>query len=353
MRPSGAASDRSDNRVNVRSVARSAQILTGVERHVAQQEIRFGRMRLLDTIEGLRGYGIDRHVETYRSLIRGNEWPNQQRQTTLSQFLNEYERASLAYVSVAFQGFEHLAKPGTRSLSSVYGMVEASEALRGQYGKRSPDGLDARLAAAEMDLRELLLPVVGTDTDLAIETLCTPVEPHVTAEALLLEDFSRLRSFFPSAPSMANVAAASAPATEALWIFLRRHSHWNLERLARWFREFANSSFDDQLAAVRQRRRELSSERHRLAKEIGGFGPTRWRAQISGLTTAITILNHLNLTLEPCFSFKGGVGLSHAAVLTAGTRAGHEIGGIRSDLIDRKWALLETVPQRQTGEATG
>lgn len=335
-------------RMDVGSVSRSALMLRNVERRIAWNEMKFGRQRLLGIVSSMNADDIDNHVDNYRGLIRNREWPNSPRPTPLAQFLDEYEMAALRYIDIGFQGFSTVDDPRTPDIRQLFCMVQASESLRGQFGKRCETGLDTRLKICEDQLIEHLKGAVP-EIETALVQLCTPAAPYASAEAQLLEDFALVRELFPDPPE-ATEAIRSAPATfERLWRFLRRHCAWSLHRAKHFYTEIPLNLLSQQLIVTRTQHRRFAIERSTLLRQLARDRSEEWMARLNELSTAAMLLNHVNLSLEPCFSFKGGVGLGHGVIFSAAFEAGL-LDQPLDDLNASKWRLFDTAsPVIQTG----
>lgn len=321
------------------SASRSALIFRNVERSIVTAETRLGRRTLLDAISLLPNGYQDDHVQYYRSIVRGRSWPHEERPSALPVFLDEYEQAALAFVRVGFEALDYLLRGTPAQLKHIYRRVEASEALRGQYGKRSQTGLDARLDRLERELGALLEKRLGADAIEALNLLGTPVDSQLTAEAALIEEFWAIRSLFPAMPSLETVLLGSA-AAERLWTFLRRHARWSLAVLDRYYNWFEGPLFADQVQHCRARRREQAARRSALITELADSQPADWFDAVTERATALTLLNHLNLSLEPCFSFKGGIGLGQGFVFLLAEQAGVPPTTSPEELSAAKWRLL-------------
>lgn len=332
------------------SASRSAVTLAEVERAIAAHEAWFGRERLLRLVEAVPLSQIVDHVAYYRNVIRDREWPNETYATPLATFLDDYERASLAYVAAAFESMSFLASPIPSELAKIIQLVEASEALRGQFGKRSPTGLDARLDAYESELESVLDQSGIPDAPRALELLCTPTEPHLCAESMLLEDLINVQLAFPEAPTVEKLIRAHPERAEVAWLFLRRHAKWSLAQMHSWYHELNGEHLKGLVRSARSRRSAMADARFTLLDEIAQNHGEVVLGRIRELANALTFLNHLNLALEPCFSFKGCVGLAHGLVFrlseTITTSTRRQLEDIRS----QKWALFSSTDRSQLSE---
>ncbi|UTP39786.1 hypothetical protein M9M90_01020 [Phenylobacterium sp. LH3H17] len=335
----------------VGSASRSATALHNVEQSIARHESWFGRERLIRLIGGVPAADLEGHVDHYRQVIRTRSWPNESRPTPLATFIDEYERAALAYVGAGFQALIYVEDPTLAGFRAANRLVEASEALRGQFGKRSPNGLDARLDAYEGELASLLDETGLGDEPNALELLCTPGEPHLSAESTLLQDLARAQRAFPEPPTLEHLSRAEPGRAEAVWVFLRRHAKWSLAQLGFWYEQLSGELLRDQGRAAARRRNQMAQARHDLMIKIGRVASLAAQGRIHDLSTAMTLLNHLNLSLEPSFSFKGGLGLAHDLVF----RMGEEAVDFERASIDtiraKKWVLFATADLSSRMEA--
>lgn len=284
---------------------------------------------------------FSQHVDRYRIIVRTGWWPNEDRATSFGTFCSEYLQSTVSYANVGFDALAFLAGSTTWTLGEIFQRVVASEALRGQFGKRSPTGLDRRLDQSVEKLEAIVLDELGGHAiNDQINLLCTPTEPWVSAEAALMEDFAVLRNFFPSPPSIAEILAADASRQETVWTFLRRHVRWNVERLQRYYMEFGTSMFDRWLFDARQQRIALAEQRRSLLAEISDRARPEAANDIVTLAEEATILNHLNLALEPCFSFKGGPGVPHGLIFRAAANSELGLQIAQDRLLIDKWELF-------------
>lgn len=317
----------------------SISTLSRIERHVEEYEKAFGRERLLRLVSQIPLSDINEHVNDYRQVIRRRKWPNENRPTSFALFLKEYEWATLAYLRVGFLALEFLEKPTAAKLIPIYRMVEASEALRGQFGKRSPTGLDARIDAYTAEL-DIILDAHDLDDDGRIgNLLCTPGDPFLSAESALLHDLNEAKASFPSPPSIGDLITVDAAQAKPMWIVLRRHAKWSLPRLVSWYTEFDISMLMDAMYAGQNQRQALASERAAAVECIRKTCSPSVHRRIEELAAATAVLNHLNLALEPCFSFKAGAGLVHGLIFKMAASEGL-IEGNTDTINTQKWALF-------------
>lgn len=324
----------------IRSSSRSAIMLNVIEANIRDKEEKFGRERLLRTIAEIPRVDRAQHIERYRNVIRSNHWPNEANFSSLDKFLDDYQRSAQIYVSVGFEALDFIAGTSALSLDEIYARVLGSEALRGQFGKRCPSGLDARLDDCVARLEEGLLSIAPVSFDEgAIDLLCTPTKPELAAESLLLEDFAQLRDEFSSPPTIDDVLRSTGLRKDIVWNFLRRYVRWGVDELPAYYQHFSSALFDEQLRANRVERSVQAMRRNRLISEITNRCDDPVCLEILGIATAVTALNHLNLALEPSYSFKGGPGISHGIVFALA-----EVAGLKSSLeqISRiKWELFD------------
>src|SRR5690606_24277546 len=127
-------------------VNRAVEVLHRVETRVIAREEQFGRAKLLRIANEFDHLALVSHTAYYRRVIRETRWPNEVlADSSISSFIDGFEKSALAYVDVGFQSLNYLNSGEETGFPSAYKAVVASEALRGQFGKSSPDGLDARL----------------------------------------------------------------------------------------------------------------------------------------------------------------------------------------------------------------
>lgn len=267
-------------------------IVDRVEREIAQNELNFGRERLLQTVNDFGTESYATHIDYYRRVIRETTWPNGKWVGGMhSDFLRGFEYSSLGYVWTGFEALRFFAFPNKLSIEQVYEDALIAESLRGQFGKSSPDGLDRRLE----ELEERFLENYGTEDELVL--LCTPIAPIRTVERSLIEDFVGFRTIFPFPPTIDQILDVSESNETSVWQFLRRYVKWNVSALEPFYHEVPNaddpapsSARDETTIARRERQLALLPEAALI------------------LVDEIMSLNVLNLVLEPAFSFKGCVG---------------------------------------------
>ena len=294
------------------TASRSAVALASVERAVAAHESWFGRERLLRLVADIPQDHIVDHVAFYREIVRNGSWPNESAPSALPAFIDDFERAAALYVATAFRALAFVESGKPHELPELAHLVTASEALRGQFGKRSPTGLDARLEEYERELEGLLASI--PDASASLNLLCTPAEPHLAAESMLLEDLALLQDAFPTAPTQQELLRETSERTEIAWVFLRRHARWSLTQMRTWYRELSGDPLLGLLRNAREQRRRMAEARCEALDRLSSVVGKTAIGRIRDAATASTLLNNLNLALEPCFSFKGGVGLAHALI---------------------------------------
>lgn len=282
-------------------MARASRTLRIVEEKVASEEDRVGRRTLLDFINSVDTETCLNHVAEYRTLIRSNTWPNvPQPHLDADGFLIHFERSALAYVTSAFRALRWLQNPDPLRLCEVHREVLASEALRGQYGKSSPDGLDQRLERCMDELAGYL-----DDEDQLIVLGSLPL-PFRSAESALVHDLRALIKSHPNPPNVDALIEGEA------WKFVRRHAQWRIDSLASIYEGMRHHQPDE--GEERTRALELTRRRAALIQDL----PTRAQE----LADFLLALNFLNLAMEPAFSFKSGVGLLHGLVFKAAEELG-------------------------------
>lgn len=319
---------------------RSMMMLSRVETLVTRCEERFGRERLLNTVAEIGDHAREHHVATYRTFIRTNAWPNTLRPSSLRVFHDEYERAAAQYVRIGFEAFDHLAGGGTGDIETVHRRVFASEALRGQFGKRSPTGLDERLDDIEAVLEEKIGGLGLRDIDGALTLLGTPGMNTPTAETLLLTDLRDLHQAFAHLPTAADIAHADRMSSEIAWRFLRRHCRWSVAHLQRLYVAYDNTSLTEMIMGARANRAVHENERLVLLHEIRANTTHAAFTELCKVVREVVTLNHINLTLEPSYSFKGGPGLAHGLLLQAVEKAGGLPIPPMEETQTEKWRLL-------------
>lgn len=327
----------------------STAIVARVEQNIRQQELKFGRKILLQTIAGMGSDVVVEHVARYRAVIRTGKWPNENRPSPFETFCSEYERSAHAYVNVGFEALRFIEGSSCASQSEIYQRVAASEALRGQYGKRSPTGLDRRLEQTVDALAACIAEARGDDAlDEQLNLLCLPTMGFISAEAALLEDFAPLRKAFPGPPTIDDLVNASYRDQEVAWTFLRRHAKWSLACLHNCYVQFGTHLFREWMERARQRRQDLAIQREVLIAEISRTLSPAAATEIMTLATEAMVLNQLNLTLEPSCSFKGGPGLAHGVIFGTAPAADLSTDIAQERLLRDKWTLFTSTST--TGE---
>lgn len=318
-------------------------ILRKVEDHVSQLEAAFGRKRLLKTIFKVGPEAISQHVANHRRIIRNGNWPNEVRPSSFSVFCNEYMRAAIAYATTGFEALDFLAGNSNISIEKMYFRVLCSEALRGQYGKRSPTGLDQRLERTTEDLESCLRSTSDEDAFTEdVNTFCTPITPWLSAEAALLEDFSQLRQHFITPPTIDEILSSDGIPQDVAWNFLRRHVKWNVLGMSRFYSEFSTSEFCCSLNTARAEREKICEKHRQVNKKIAEKSKFGVESEVFSMAREIKVLNQLNLTLEPYYSFKGSPGLPQALVMQEASRLGVCHSYSLDELNAGKWALFHS-----------
>lgn len=303
----------------------AVEILRLVEARVIGHEERFGRNHLLEVVDRIDPMAFDDHTTYYRKVIRLNTWPNVALSNAdLRTFLLGYGRSALAYVDVGFAALRYVASPSTDSFAAIHDLVLASEALRGQFGKSSPDGLDARLEQQE----DILLGELRDE--LLLVLLCTPCEPLQSADSAILDDSIAIQAYFRAAPTLQEFTASPYRADESTWKFLRRHSRWSVRQVLKLLGQL--QGYEERAREAREERRLQTAARAAVLAEL----PAGSREVVDG----IVALNYLNLTLEPSFGFKGCVGLPHGLVFQEAERLGRSNAPVCADVSRDKWRLF-------------
>lgn len=304
-------------------VLRAKAILNRTEEQVKTLEEKFGVDRLLQLVNSIDSSYCSIHTEYYREVIRRRPWPNVVRGGSIDIFQDEFERSALIYAEIGFRALEYLADPPSSDLRRIYRLVCASEGLRGQYGKSSPDGLDSRL--------ERCVEQLGSSLDEeTIATVGTPTGSLRTAEAALIEDFLELRSHYPEPPTIDQLVGRGGKATDMAMNFLRRHARWRLDSVAKLY---AISTGWESKAEYSRSRRLTTAREQQLAL-------TDTPEELHELVDAIVALNFLNLALEPSFGFKGCVGFAHGLIFQLAEQQHGLTAPDPTDVSNDKWELF-------------
>jgi hypothetical protein len=292
---------RDDNDVAVRFplARRAVEITLAVEGRTAFHESSFGRDQLVEVINDVADAAARYHVDEYRyRIVRENTWPNVDLpDVDHHDFVSLFGFAALTYVDAAFDAARWLQTRDTRTLVSAHRAVLVSEALRGQFGKSSPDGLDARLERAVDQL------LVYLDNEDDIYTLCSSSSMMKPAEIAMVADFQKMKAESASMPDSATVLGI--PPTSATWVFFRRHCRWRFDRFVQMWEELSLLSVSEG--------EQVSSDSDEMRDHLLETLPAR----ALELADFVSALNIFNLSLEPTSSFKGGPGLLHAEVFRA------------------------------------
>jgi hypothetical protein len=320
-------------------VDRSSLILLKTEAEVVRREIEFGRPNLLALVNSFPSDRVATHIDDYRKVIRSRDWGLENTPLSLEEFLSGYFAAALAFIDVGFNSLKFLNCPQPEKLEEVFYQVEAAEALRGQFGKRSQSGLDAMILQYENALLDILTQHLGSEASDALDALGTPVSPSLAAESVLLDDFKAFRLLFPEPPNEAALHSLTEKDEEVAWQFLRRHCKWSMRVMLFWYQTLPEPSLTEQIASARNSQGNSSKHRSCLVSDLYKQVNTVDMLDINRISDHLTTLNHLNLTLEPSFSFKGGVGLGSSFIFHEALLAGIMSTTSLGDLAARKWAL--------------
>lgn len=253
---------------------RALAMLARIENLVISREARFGRERLLDVVDTIGEADRNAHVADYRTFIRSNEWPNATRPSSTGVFFDEYERCAAQYVSVGFEALDFISAGAPEDArGAMFRRVMASEALRGQFGKRSPTGLDERLEDLAEVLTALLAHVGVVDPDAAITTLGTPNESALTAEALMLKDLRDMQMAHAEPPTRSFFVNAAPDS--AAWRCLRRHCRWSVSQLQLAYIAHPPHLLDEQIAHANGQRSQVQREKDFSGERRGSFRRAR------------------------------------------------------------------------------
>lgn len=301
-----------------------ARIFAETERGMERLEDAFGFGELSSFIDTYYTHAERSNViDEYRLLIRDNDWHHgSPPQPSHGDFLVESLAVSVEYVSGAFFALDFLSGRHPITLAEAHRRCWAAESLRGQVGKRSAWGLDARLEARSQALVQLLGAVAdqGWDVEECLYPLCTPTTAPFCAETMLVEDFATLRRFYPEPPSRGQLRRRGRAAERAARRFLRRHCRWSSVQMEAWYSEL-ESVDEDHLRDLRVGRGLVASERTELLSQISTSADREASERIKALSSEVLDLNQLNLAFDPCFSFKGGTGLLHWGVFATAQRS--------------------------------
>lgn len=289
------------------SFGRTQQIFNSVEAAVSKMEEQVGTERLIKHVSSLPADVVLNHVDHHRNFIRDSNWGHDKLATSHTAFLADFWVSCLAYVRVSHEVATHTASAKGDS-QNLDARVYAAEALRGQFGKRAPYGLDARLDKACADVEKILHMLSDGVIDSIFYYLGTPVAYGVpTAEDLFCSDF--LSANGTDLFSTAGLPETNIPGRceAAASQFRRRHTKWSLAlETAIALRTDADAIYQSQNICRAAHNR---AERNNLIERLKAHLDEESQEELGRLMSEIAELNHLNLSLEPLFSFKGGVGL--------------------------------------------
>jgi hypothetical protein len=317
-------------------------IFARLEEAVIRREDEFGRERLLRTANEIDEAERKGHVAAYRSFIRSNNWPNHPRPSDFGVFCADYAHSAHQYVKIAFEALQYLAAGSSdEGLAAVYGRVVASEALRGQFGKRSPTGLDHRLDDLVAGLEQILNAAGVAEVDRALTVLGTPESSAPTAESLLLKDLRDLMAVFPQPPRFQDLLDTER--SDIAWRVLRRHCGWSIEELRLAYEVHLPSLLAEKIDIAEKSRIELDHERLALVRTLRARMTEPAFYEFWRTAESLVTLNQLNLTLEPTYSFKGGPGLMHGRILGLSQGISDLPRPSMEELENAKWRLMSEV----------
>lgn len=316
-------------------------ILDSIERHVQRSELAFGRQNIQRFMSSVPGSLFDQHIADYRHIIRARDWPNEKRPTSIQTFIQEYVRAAAIYVDVAFDALAYLNGSSDVPLEFIFHRAEASEALRGQFGKRATFGIDARIEyCAEQTADALIDLFPEDDVEGLLVVIGTPNLPHQTAETRLLEDFHAYVKGSRAGTLYDDDAARSHD--ERTWRILRRHARWSANEFSSMLRQLDQDELNHQYDRCRHQQYDQIETRQELIRRIARFGDSCRAFDALKNADALIALNYLNLALEPSFSFKGAPGLLHLMTFEAGARRGLDVGSDADQIQRNKWTLFKS-----------
>ena len=271
---------------------------------IAREEARFGRRRLLDVVNSIPPERALHHVASYRHIIRNNEWyPHPEPHKSHRQFIEDSILSAAGYAKHSFEAAEFLECPDDGRLPDVHRLAVVSEHSRGHYGKRAPDGLDARLERASEELLEHL----KDEDHLSILGSCSTARRP--AESQCKEDYLALRRAYSQVPQVEELV--SGRANDIGWKFISHHCKWRTDLFSQHWKRY--DSILDDLRRDEERdqkqRAELVEQREDLLRNLS--------PDAQHLADCIAALNLLNLVLEPACSFKSGPGLLFNEVFRA------------------------------------
>lgn len=319
-----------------------------VESCIEDLEASFGPRSLAHFVDSYYSLSERRDfIEQYRLIIRDNHWHHGSAlELSHQEFLSEFLAVSLEYAHSAFFALNYLAGKTRIPLVEAHRRSWAAEALRGQVGKRSPWGLDARLEEAERGLAEQLARVPDCDVEEGLYLLCTPTAPPLSAETSLVQDFLALRSLVPEPTAETRLEHLEVAAERVVRRFLRRHCRWSPNEMERWYSDFKDLSAEHE-EHMRSGRIALAAERSGLLLHIARAADRETSMMVDRMSTEIAELNQLNLAVEPSFSFKGGVGLAHWGVFARAQRTS------AADSVHLRQLDLEKAPVSRRHLTTG
>lgn len=323
------------------SLRRTRSIFQTTENAIDAKIEVIGTKNFLDSVGQITDELCDIHIDGHRAFIRENTWQNEFHNTSHAKFLEDFERSSALYIDVSFEIFSEIVSgnfPKNDLISKLYSV----EALRGQYGKRSPTGLDQRLEGYCIQLEETLSTIPGMDTDDFIDKVsCPGIRGESSAEELLCEDFSKLYSISREAPDRLAVANMSKQDFQIFNTFFRRHAKWSWKLLQGYYDQLDVRLIENQTRDMLARRQifrcDLESKFRTLSVELSA-SQFEFACELGN---KLAELNHLNVTLEPICSFKGAPGMMQFAGIS---QLATPIGADDAVLFERakksKWGLM-------------
>jgi hypothetical protein len=319
------------------------------EERILRHENRLGRKKLLNYFADTSHETMSAHIPEYRKIIREQSWPNTARPSNLRKFIYEYKVSSLAYIDVGFEALQSLTQDTLGLPHNLYCKTLASEALRGQFGKRSPTGLDTRLHQADMQLTELLYPIFGVETEYIIPMVCSPAFPFLTCETEFMVDFIQLQKYFPISPNVEQISSAEPGIQEFVYRFVRRYLRWNISLMSALYIDLNAETLKNDLGANLYKWKNDHPEKINLIKLISKYfsNDIHKFKNIIALIVTLIELNYINLKLEPWFSFKSGIGLAHF-IIFANFDIRQQFSS--ADIEEQKWLLFSDTIGNEKGD---
>lgn len=313
-------------------------------------ETRHGILKIAGFVDRtLEPYEVLSFIDSYRKIIRGNEWYfKDDVETDHQDFMRRFLFTHELYIDHAiafFNQFITLAEPTT--FAQLHQMAITTETMRGREGKGSAIGLDRMLEGYLDRLATTIATVTGPKGVEDVIGLFSTVidEPFMSGEHELFLDMFRYQQEVGEQLSPTNYEQAEKTTNGLVSKILREYCKYSIVDFNSKFgrMQLTPKQMEGKRNRKHSAKREKNSERERVYQALLAHSGAMAH-EFTELMSRVNDMNYINANIEVKYSFKGWPGLLHHLVFKKGRQLSND-----EDIHHRQ----SIIAYRQVGEKDG